>query len=114
MPLWNVTPEWQGQDVCIIGGGASLQGFDFSRLASSRNIACNDAYELGPDIAPICLFGDSGYFERNKWVLEKVQGTKFVSVAPSIMHYRCPWLHQLERVTYGWGTGSKLGWWYNT
>ena len=59
----DAVPEWDGQDVVIIGGGPSLKGFDIRRL---RNFPCkiigvNRAYEL---IDPDILFGmDTRFFD---------------------------------------------------
>lgn len=54
---WQVPKEWAGEPAFILGGGASLKGFDASRLIGrGRIIAVNDA---GLDLAP---FADVLYF----------------------------------------------------
>lgn len=54
---WQVPREWAGEPAFILGGGASLKGFDASRLIGrGRIIAVNDA---GLDLAP---FADVLYF----------------------------------------------------
>lgn len=54
---WRVPREWAGEPAFILGGGASLKGFDASRLRGrGRIIAVNDA---GIDLAP---FADVLYF----------------------------------------------------
>ncbi|MBZ7921652.1 hypothetical protein LAC81_07640 [Ensifer adhaerens] len=54
---WSVPREWAGEPAFILGGGASLEGFDASRLIGrGRIIAVNDA---GLDLAP---FADVLYF----------------------------------------------------
>jgi len=54
---WQVPREWAGEPAFILGGGASLKGFDASRLIGrGRLIAVNDA---GLDLAP---FADVLYF----------------------------------------------------
>jgi len=36
-------PYWDDRDVYIVGGGPSLKGFDFNRLAGKFTVGCNDA-----------------------------------------------------------------------
>ena len=61
--------EWaddrgQGEPCFIIGGGASLKGFDFERLrGKGRIIAINRAYEHLP-FADIHFFMDNRYYKR--------------------------------------------------
>jgi hypothetical protein len=48
-PLWEVLPDgaWKGEPAFIIGGGPSLERFDFERLRGrGRVIAINRAYEF--------------------------------------------------------------------
>jgi hypothetical protein len=54
--------RWDGETVYIIGGGASLEDFDFGRLKGKNTIGCNDAYLLGEEICKVCYFGDSGWY----------------------------------------------------
>jgi hypothetical protein len=56
--------EWAGEPCFIIGGGASLKGFDFERLrGKGRIIAINRAYEHIP-FADIHFFMDNRYYKR--------------------------------------------------
>lgn len=56
--------EWAGEPCFIIGGGASLKGFDFDRLrGKGRIIAINRAYESVP-FADIHFFMDNRYYHR--------------------------------------------------
>jgi len=56
--------EWAGEPCFIIGGGASLKGFDFERLrGKGRIIAINRAYEHVP-FADIHFFMDNRYYKR--------------------------------------------------
>lgn len=109
MGLWKPEPEWQGQDAFLIGGGPSLNSFDFGTLKGANTIGCNDAYHLGSSVVKILLFGDASYFHRCKWDLEKFGG-KVVTNAPTLTPLEIPWLLRMERVEEGWGTGSKLSW----
>lgn len=53
------------QSVWVVGGGPSLEGFDFSRLAGKRVIAVNAAY---PDVpwAEYVVFSDGRFWEWNR------------------------------------------------
>lgn len=113
MPLWTPEPQWKGQDACIIGGGASLVGYDFQQLEGRNTIGCNDAFRLGSKVAKICLFGDASFFHKNKWDLEKYDGT-VVTCASALLHLKLAWLKQMARVRDGLHIGSTLGWNYST
>jgi hypothetical protein len=54
-PLCSVLDDgaWKGERCFIIGGGESLKGFDFSRLAGELTIGVNRAYQV---IDPTILF----------------------------------------------------------
>jgi hypothetical protein len=53
-----VDGAWTGQRCFIVGGGPSLEGFDFERLrGQGKIIAVNRAYEFVP-FADICFFMD--------------------------------------------------------
>jgi hypothetical protein len=54
---------WAGQRAFIIGGGPSLEGFDFDRLrGKGKVIAVNRAYESVP-FADILFFMDNGFYQ---------------------------------------------------
>ena len=59
---WSAPRIFEGRTVFIIGGGPSLEGFDFNRLIPHATIGCNDAYSLGVDVAKVCVFGDYGWW----------------------------------------------------
>ena len=65
-PWWTPPEMWTGKTCYIIGGGPSLEGFDFTPLHGQHVIGCNDAYSLGPWV-DVCLFGDWGW-----WVIHGV------------------------------------------
>lgn len=113
MPKWEITEEWKDQDVCVIGGGPSLRGFDFDRLKGRNTIGCNDAFRLGPEIVKICIFGDSSFFHKTKWDLEKYTG-RIVTCAPGLMNLKLDWLHQVPRRKSGLQNDSTLGWNFST
>jgi len=113
MPAWTPSPEWKGQDAVIIGGGSSLQGFDFTQLKDQNVIGCNSAFKLGAELIDICLFGDTSWWELNKWDLEKFSG-RVVTCNPALYTARLSWLLQLRRVRDGLHSGDTLGWNFST
>lgn len=113
MPTWTPSPIWKGEYAYIIGGGPSLKGFDFGFLKDKNTIGCNDAFRLGPEVVDFCLFGDSTFFQRNKFELEKFEGY-CVTCAPTLTQLNCPWLLQMTRIRDGLFDGPVLGWNYST
>lgn len=110
MPRWIPKAIWSGEDAIIIGGGPSLHGFDFSRLAGRNVIGCNDAFRLGSSIVKFNLFGDHTYFQRAKWELEK-SDVPLVSCSPTLARVSIPWVYQMDRQKEGLcTTGGALGW----
>jgi hypothetical protein len=114
MPKWTPVPEWRGQDAIIIGGGSSLDRFDFSKLKGRNTIGCNDAFRLGPEIVRICFFGDSSWFHKNKWDLEKWSFGRIATCSTSLGQIKLDWLLQLERSLNGLHEGGVVGWNYST
>lgn len=111
---WTPAKEWNGQDAFLIGGGASLKGFNFKWLAGRNTIGCNEAFRLGPDIIKICLFSDVKWFNRTKWDLELFKG-KVVTCAPGLAGIKCDWLHWLSRIEeVPLAGGSSVGWNHST
>lgn len=113
MAVWTPTPEWQGQEAYLIGGGSSLASFDFSRLQGKNVIGCNAAFHLGKEIVPICIFGDSSWFHKQKWALE-AYGGRVVTNAPGLEHLKAKWLFPMNRIRDGVHSGDTLGWNYST
>ena len=111
--LWTPPMIWKGQDAFLIGGGSSLLGYDFTKLQGLNVIGCNDACFLGFPPLSYCVFGDAGWWHRNRHAIEKMPGT-FVSNAPSILHYQLNNVFRMRRVRDGIQTGDCLGWNYST
>lgn len=109
MPTWTPSPIWQGQDAFIIGGGPSLQGFDFNLLKGRNVIGVNDAFRLGPQVVSFTLFADASFWNRSMRELETA-GMPIVSIAPSLQFINVPWLYQMGRVRHGVHEGPVLGW----
>lgn len=73
--LSNILPDnfWRGHRCFIVGGGASLKSFDFSRLRGEKIIAVNRAYENIP-FADIMCSMDSRYLDwirKNQMALKR-------------------------------------------
>lgn len=113
MPLLEITREWEGEEAFIIGGGSSLQGFDFSKLSGRKVIGVNYAYRLGHPLIDICLFGDAGFFQKNRKELSAFPGRK-VTCCPSLSCIKEEWLWHVGRQQEGWPSGNKLVWHYST
>lgn len=63
--FWTPDLRFAGETVFVIGGGPSLAGFDFSRLAGRRVIAVNSAGYDAP-WADILFFHDNSWFEEER------------------------------------------------
>jgi len=113
MPNWIPKPEWKEQAAFLIGGGSSLRGFDFSLLKGKNTIGCNQAFRLGPEVVQYCLFGDSGFWQKNQVDLSKFPG-KVVTCTPVLQSKPVPWLLQMRRIRDGLHEGNILGWNYST
>ncbi len=111
--LWQPPRQWEGQDAYLIGGGASLRSFDFSRLKGLNTIGCNDAYRLGEEVIQFCIFGDASWFHKSKIDLGKFKNP-IVSVAPSLLSLPTPMLLHMKRQRAGIHSGQYLGWNYST
>jgi len=59
-PYWRVPRILEGETVFVIGGGLSLDGFDWTPIHDFKIIGCNDAYLLG-DWVDICYSGDNDW-----------------------------------------------------
>lgn len=97
--LWEVPELWKDRTVYILGGGPSLDGFDFERLKGERVIAVNNAYMPGrAPWAPVLYFMDWGWYGIHKNALAKWSGLKITSAdkcknEPGIKVVR--WRHRL-------------------
>lgn len=121
--LWEPEKLWDGEEAFIIGGGRSLltNRFDFDVLRDEKVIGCNNAYQYGPRICNICIFGDRtwllghatmpGHQDR---VAEYVEAGGFVVTNDNHMSgSSLVWLHWMRRRLKGLHTDA-LGWNKNT
>lgn len=108
--------EFRGQDVFLLGGGRSLKGFDFSKLAGKKVMGINDAYKLGPDLIRVCFFSDLHWWYAHEKELEAFSGEGGLVAThnPTVTHEPHPeWLKALHRLKdglshegVGYGNGS--------
>lgn len=112
MPRWTPEKVWNDQDVFVIGGGNSLERFDWKLLRNENTIGCNDAFRHGKEICKICIFGDSKWFKTFERELSRYKGTVFTNCS-QLQKTKLPWLWTMTRR----GSGlykNALGWNSNT
>lgn len=68
----------ESNDIYIVGGGASLKNFDWTRLSGRRVIAVNRAYETLP-FAEVVYFSDLRFWVWNQSALLQHTGRKITS-----------------------------------
>jgi len=111
---WRVPDMWRGAEVFLIGGGASLVGFDFAPLRGRHVIGCNDAFiKLGAEVVPVSVFGDGAWYFAHKADCIAYPGL-LITCAPECYGY--PNLHATSRkMNEVTSMGSDaLGWHFNT
>jgi hypothetical protein len=102
--------------VFIYGGGTSLRSFDPNILIDERVIVCNDAYQFGPSICEVCVFGDFKWFQLHREHIEEYakQGGIVVTNEPkSCNAVGEPWLKKMVKQPQGLFIDA-LGWNCNT
>lgn len=67
---------WPGRTVYLLGGGPSLRGFDFERLRGRCVVAINALGHAAP-WAPVLYFRDSGFFNKNRALVDGWAGTVY-------------------------------------
>jgi hypothetical protein len=113
MPDTSALPNWDNEDAFIIGGGPSLSQFDFSYLLDRNVVGCNQAFQLGADVCPVCIFGDDKFWRVYHQELESYGG----HVVTNCRIANLPdWVKYIPREDFGLcGIGSgKLAWNGNT
>lgn len=114
----QISRDWEGQDVIVVGGGSSLTNFDFTTLIGRNVIGVNEAFRLGVSTVPRLIFGDIEWWNRNKWALEdyvKKSGGVLYSISPGTERLNMPYLQQLTRLSLGCSfQPDKLAWNYST
>jgi len=112
MPEWRPEKIWQGRDAFVIGGGKSLEFFNWDLLKRELTVGCNAAYTLGADVCKVCVFGDWKFFKVNQKELAKYKGITFTNL-PNLQKTDLPWLWTLPRQMRGLHQDA-LGWNQNT
>lgn len=112
MPRWIPTARWEGRDVFVIGGGTSLEKFDWSLLREECTVGCNDAYLLGAETCKICFFGDPKWWKLHRHRIVKYEGLVFTSHS-DFQRTKLDWVWTLPRKVNGLATDA-LGWNKNT
>jgi hypothetical protein len=116
MPRWDLPDaRWAGCDVFIIGGGPSLERFDWNLLKGELCIGANDAYKLGVSLCQICHFGDIKWFHAHKKELKKYSdaGGVVTTSCPNLQRKTPHWVWTLMRRANGFHIDA-LGWNGNT
>lgn len=103
--MWEPNGDEYAGDVFIIGGGPSLAGFDWSRLAGRETLGINTAFKLGADLVPCCFFGDHAFYLKNAEELRRYEG---LLVTNGIGEMGPPVL-RMPRIPDGL-MGNGLGW----
>lgn len=109
--LWQPEKIWDGCEVFVVGGGTSLEHFDFELIKSEKIIGCNDWYKVGPEICNICFFGDQKWLKvHEKYLVDYVKaGGIVVTNDRHLKGSRIPWLMWMPRERRGLHTNA-LGW----
>jgi hypothetical protein len=112
MHKFSLKKTWPDSEVFIIGGGKSLESFDWRLLLSELTIGCNDAYLLGEEVCSIAIFGDNKWWKLHRNRLEKFKGRVFTN-CNHLQRSNIPWLNITPR--YQWGlVKNGLAWNGNT
>ena len=109
---WHAPIIWPGNTAYIVGGGPSLEGFDWDLLKDKRVIGCNDAYLLGEDIVDVCCFGDWQWWnEYHKEGFKKYGGLKVTCCVELVGNEEDKNIHVMRREPRGvWNIPGKVGW----
>ena len=95
--MWMPEKEFEGEDVYIIGGGPSLETFNWKRLEDKNTIGCNSAFRKGSRVCNICFFSDPPWFEKFYDELLKFEG-RVVTHNPRFKDNNPDdWLYVMER-----------------
>jgi hypothetical protein len=117
-PNLSPLPEWDGEDAFVIGGGSSLERFDFDQLIGKNTIGCNQAFLLGAERCNVAIFGDGPFwFKYEQQLKNKYRGwvvTYYQGLVESGTSNQSPqWVHCFPRQDRGLAR-EALGWNLNT
>lgn len=114
--FWIPDPIWQEEPCYIIGGGASLEHFDWNVLRGRNVLGCNAAFYLGVEIVPIIVFGDGLFLRQHKSGLDNYanQGGIVITNSNLVGRFAPPeYVKQMKKVNSGLAVDA-LGWNNNT
>ena len=115
--LWVPSPEFQNESCYLVGGGPSLESFDWDQLRGRNVIGCNVACYRSPQIIPWVLFGDASFLAAHREALEEyvAAGGQVVTNSTKFRKPKKapPWLKLMKKQTRGLGS-DRLGWNGNT
>lgn len=115
MPIWAPESKWDGLDVFVVGGGVSLESFDWELLKDEWTIGCNDTYLQGKDIIKLCIFGDYKWFQvhQKELALYAQSGGVVFTSCPQLQRTHLKWVWLICRKPRGFHVDA-LGWNMNT
>lgn len=108
---------WADEPCYIIGGGPSLDSFDFESLRGRHVLGCNATCYMDPSLVPWTIFGDASFLSKHRDVLEK-----YVAAGGNVVtnnskfrkrRGRPSWLKVMLKQNRGLGR-DRLGWNANT
>jgi len=115
--LWTPTLIWKDQPCYIIGGGPSLETFNWDSLRGHRVLGCNVACYHDPQLVQWVVFGDAGFLDNHRAALEKyaLTGGHVVTNSNRFCKPRLApvWLKRMKKLSRGLGL-DRLGWNGNT
>lgn len=113
MPHWDPGKIWEGEDSYVIGGGFSLESFDWDLIRDRNVIGCNGSYIHGAHVVKIVVFGDILWWEKvGKRGLEEFGGV-VIACSSKLRSPPAPWIFTMGRGGAGLHT-DRLGWNGNT
>jgi len=120
MPAWMPQPVWSGEEAFILGGGNSLQTFDWNLLRREHVVGCNQAFRLGPEICDYVIFCDHKFIKESgrtprTGVYDQlaVFPNPVVTNDPALRNASEPWLKWMPRRPTGLHRDA-LGYNFNT
>lgn len=114
---YQITQDWQGDTVCILGGGPSLANVDLSCMPSDwRVIAINEAGLTKAPEADVLFFGDFRWYQWNKGRLKFYMGQETITRGYDYMYPdhikvarwdRDQAIHKSANAIGGWCSGGS-------
>lgn len=116
IPQWFPDSIWQDEPCYIIGGGTSLEKFDWNLLQGKNVIGCNVAFYMGVDLVPFIVFGDAAFVAQQRSGLDKYakSGGQVVTCSNSIDRFNPPkYIKLMKKQLHGLSLDG-VGWNGNT